>query len=478
MSGSLADIQFTLPKRPALACVLGASDTWLSELEGSGVRIRGTGESADLVIAGRAQVAAAVRTGAPMILVDGPAAGSALRRAGYDVLTLFPVPSRRRPSLLIPVTPAAPGVYAIQTCVVTRSAGSAVRKRLAVVLLERRLIARLPHMMTIGLRHPGPPFAIKAATQLGLPVDADWFYAMRRNIERRRNMFYVFCPSESVPRWIVKLAPRPEYADSAAREERGLALAESLGGCIKARAPTHIGRFVTDGFHASVETAAVGLCLRDLLRSSAQRAEKLRAIEQVADWLLQVARQTAEPQDLDDQLRSDLREKVLPAWSRYACTSEVMARLSSVPAVFQHNDLWAGNVVVGPSDFKVVDWEAARVAGFPLFDLLQFLVDSLAFVDDARFSSLECQVDYFRRLFRGESFSSDLLFRWVRRAVEVSRLQPAEVGPLATLCWLERGYRPGSGGHDAPPEERPLKARRAHTWLQDPALGLNWNRWL
>ena len=147
-----------------------------------------------------------------------------------------------------------------------------------------------------------------------------------------------------------------------------------------------------------------------------------------------------------------------------------------MPAVFQHSDLWSANILAGPSSLSVIDWEAVNPKGLPLWDLLVLLADALSVADGRRTD--DERVAHFVRLFRGELESSAIAFDWIRRARQASGIPPDAVAPIATLCWLERGYRPWSKGPpDAPPGQRGIKARLGHAWLSEPGLGPSWSHW-
>jgi thiamine kinase-like enzyme len=198
-------------------------------------------------------------------------------------------------------------------------------------------------------------------------------------------------------------------------------------------------------------------------------------IERVAEWVLQCARETSGPPARLAEHHRYLREYVLPPWAAFGVSEDILNRVEAVPAMLQHNDLWSANIVMSATDLTVIDWEEVRPDSLPLWDLLYFFADAFAMLDGKRFAPLDERVAYFVKLFRGELPSSRLVFEWVRRAARESAIPPEALGHIATLLWLQKGYRPWAGRHDGPPEERPLKARLAHAWLGDPALGTGWS---
>jgi hypothetical protein len=144
--------------------------------------------------------------------------------------------------------------------------------------------------------------------------------------------------------------------------------------------------------------------------------------------------------------------------------------------VLQHRDLTSFNVIVSGEGFAAIDWEGARDAWFPLVDLLYFLADALAIVDDS--TRTERRLRHFSELFRGELPSSEVLFRWVRHAAEAARVPADAVGLIATVCWLDYGFAPWVAPPGVSPAALPTaKARLTRAWLADPALGPGWSRW-
>ena len=161
--------------------------------------------------------------------------------------------------------------------------------------------------------------------------------------------------------------------------------------------------------------------------------------------------------------------------------TEVVEALPILPGVAQHNDLGSWNVVVDRGDFTIADWENARAAGLPLWDLLYFLADTLVLLDGS--DSAERLPSRIAGLFAGEAPSSPTLFAWVRRAVESASLPPAAVGTIATLAWLS--YSAALNAHNTDLAARfPQGSPRMHglegmarAWLEHPALGFGWSVW-
>lgn len=106
-------------------------------------------------------------------------------------------------------------------------------------------------------------------------------------------------------------------------------------------------------------------------------------------WLRESAaatRQANEQRGLDPDFHTPLKfmqaQDILPAPIRHAA-DEALARLDREhwrPAhVLDHNDLWAGNILLNPRlarrqlgyAFTIIDWGGANLAGFGIFDLVR-----------------------------------------------------------------------------------------------------------
>ena len=234
-----------------------------------------------------------------------------------------------------------------------------------------------------------------------------------------------------------------------------------------------------DGLPCSIESAAAGRRLTYLLQRRGRRLTKLGAIEAVAAWILDLARTTTAPADALLEERRRLELEVVP---RYAgVPRDLVSRLPPLPAVLQHNDLGCWNIVVGRRGFTAVDWESARRHGLPLWDLLYFLVDALVHLDGAWSSGRRAA--HAARLLLGETESSDVLFRWVREAVDVLGLPSEAVGPVVTLGWLHHGLSPvarDAASRELAPglhSDGTFAEWMAQLWLGTTGLGAGWSSW-
>jgi hypothetical protein len=475
------DVRLALPRPVRSAQVLGRLDGWREGLVLAGVEVVGDGERPELTVAPASLAAEAVATEADVIVLEGRRAARDLRRAGYWARRILPLPDLERPDLLLPLAPGPAVPYALGRWRPAERSLKRLRNRAVATAVGRSLLPDVRPVQTVGLRDPGPPFPVAAASALGVPSDVSWFLTLGQGDALTRAVFHLFPAGADEPAWVLKVARVPGYSTPFERDERGLALAHRAGGSAAAHAPAALGRFEAGGLQASVETAARGERLSTLLRRSGGRRAGLALVERIAAWLLDVARETAAAPPALDAERARLREHVVGRWTDRGAPPDLVERIPTVDAVLVHDDLGTWNLVGGGDSFTALDWESAREHGLPLWDLLYFLVDALAQVDGAR-SDGE-RVRHALALMRGELVSSPLLFAWIRRAAAQSALPAESVGPIATLCWLHHGLShvdrsetaAATGAETA--DRIPPVERIAPAWLADPLLGPDWSRW-
>lgn len=479
MSLRRADVRFALPRPARRALVLGELPEWRETLQSVGIDVDGeeSGRRADLVVAPASLARRAVASGADMLVVEGRGARRRLVESGCAVARYLPLPSLQSPNLLLPLEQASAARYALVEWRWNGDAIRAARNRAAAGLIRMRAFPELPILQTTGARTEAPPFMLSAAESLGVPLEAQWFQEPGQGDPLTRGVFHVFAGREREPQLVVKYARVRGYKEPFIRDEHGLRLAAGAGPTAAHQAPRFFGRFDVDGFHASVESAAVGRRLSTLLDGNRRIARE--TIDAVASWLVRLAKETAEPPAALEAERRRLADELLPRWASTGAPQDLVARLPSLPAVLQHNDLGTWNVIVGRRTFTVLDWESAHRHGLPLWDLLYFLVDAIPLLDGAQ--DMQKRADGALAALRGDSRHSPLLFSWIRRAVEASGTPPEAVGPLATLCWLHHGLshrgRATTLERVASEVTIPPVERIASVWLADPALGPGWNRW-
>lgn len=478
------DPRFVLPHRIERAVVLDGLDEWRSGLLSAGVEVAdeaSDGTPPDVVVSTTRLAPRAARTNARSIIVEG-SRERPFRELGYVTRRVLLRPTRERPTLALPLDQRAVAAYATERWSVVDRRWKSARMRAARALVSRGLFpSSASPVVTVATRAEGPPSLVAAAGELGVPDTVSWFLTFGQGDALSRNAFQLFRPGSSRPDWILKFGRIAGYSDRFDDDERGLGLARAAGGVVAAHVPELVGRFELDGVHASVETAAAGRRLRDVLRAPGDRTGKLRLIDRIAEWIVTLGALTRSSPAATEAERDRLRRHVLPRWRGLGVQASLVDTLPALPSVTQHNDLGTWNVVAEDDAFTVVDWENAREAGLPLWDLLYFLTDALVLLDES--DAPERLPARMALLFAGEAPSSPLLFSWVRRAVDASAVPPDAVGAVATLCWLSHSHALASHNTDLatripedPPRTHGLEGM-ARAWIEHPALGATWSSW-
>jgi hypothetical protein len=477
------DARFLLPRHAERALVLGALDPWREGLLQAGVEVLAARNPRrpDLVVAPVSLASEALASRADMVVLEG-APPRRLRTGDLTFQRLLARPNLEEPSLLLPVDDPVAALYAVERWSVVDRGWKSARLLVARELLRRRRFPNLAATVTVALRKGGPPFVVaSAAVHACLPSGLRSLLTLGQGDVLSRNVFHLFPPGARAPAWVVKFPRLPGYVESFDRDERGLTFAARAGGTVARHAPQLLARFQIHGLHASVETAAVGHRLRELLLRPGRATEKQHLVDAVAEWILDVGRETAAPPEALAAERRRLAQEVVEPWRDRGASSELVATLPPLPAVLQHNDLGSWNIVVGPDEFVALDWESAREHGLPLWDLFYFLADALAVLDGSTHG--EQRHIHTTKLFRGDLPSSEILFAWTRRAVAAAGVPAEVVGPIATLCWLHHALSPirrrDAIASTAAGSPQPVHGteRVAEAWLADPALGTTWNRW-
>ena len=462
----LTDLRFMLPRPPRTVALLG--DT------------AGSAEAFALVgldvVSGTADLA----LGSGAVALHGRGGARALEAAGLDARRFLALPDVQRPAHVLPLDRRAPLRYAVRHFAGRASRVKALRNRLAPTVLARGVVPP-GRALAVAARPAGTPYLFAAAREAGVPVEGDYFWSTGSSDLLSRGALFVFAPGAASPQWVIKFGRVPGSLPAFDRDARGLAAAAQAGGVAAAHAPRLLARFEAGGSPAAVETAAHGERLQALLESSASDTEKRAAIDRIAGWIVEVGRQTAASSSAIGPELDRLRSDVLPAWRELDAGEELLAGLEGAPAVLQHNDLGTWNLLVTAEGFTAVDWESARPAGLPLWDLVYFLSYAIVGLDGVATADHEAHlVD----VYLGKARSSELLFRWVRQAVASLGLDAGAVGRLATTSWLHHGLsyvaRSGAvraaGGAPAT-EATALPRALARRWLQEPGLGAGWSRW-
>ncbi|MGI9155911.1 MAG: hypothetical protein ACR2FG_04655 [Marmoricola sp.] len=478
-----ADLRFVLSHRVETAVVLPGDrreglGRVAAALVAAGVDLRPEGdETVDLVVAGAADADRSLAVPGRSHMVLGRPATSAVQRAGTHRWPHLLAGDLHRPTTLVPLDRAVPLRWYLSDVAASPSASGRLRNRVAAAALDAGAppawLAPPRRRLSVLGPNPGPhvPRLLAAAAhQAGLPQPRDWVLALGRGDDLQRAVFHVLGES----RWVAKFTRVPGATAAFDRDEVGLGLAADAAGVVAAHAPRLLARLEVDGLPMSVESAAVGRPLLDLLSTG----DALRMVDAVAAWVVEVGASTAVPARALDGERARLAHEVLPHWLDHGAPHDLLESLSTVPGVLQHNDLGSWNVVTDGHVFRAVDWESARRCGLPLWDLIYLLGDALVRLDGP--ADPDVLLRRCLELFRGTGPGSPTLFRWVRAAVTRLGLPAEAVGPVATMCWLHHGLsataRVGAlAGADAAPLGH--LARLAGPWLADPDLGPAWSAW-
>ncbi len=472
----LADIRFLLPSVPRTAWVSPALEPIQRACEQAGLTL--DGGRPDVAILTPADTRAARDVTAPARLVIGRGRARP-EHAGTAVRRFLALPRPLDPHVIVPVDRPAVASYGIDTWTGADSSLRRTRNLAAATAIRLGTFPDISRSVRLFSATAGAPFIVAAASDLGVPPAADWFLILGLGDALTRAVFQLFAPGEHNPRWALKFSRVPGHLAPFERDEEGLRLAASIPAAA-AHAPRLLGRFEAGGHPASVEEAVSGRLLTYLLQRRGSKTEKLRVIDAVAAWIVDVGSATAAPSARLQAERRRLEADILPLWRDHV-PSDLLERVSEVPAVMQHNDLATHNVIVGEGGFTAVDWESARAHGFPLWDLMYFLLDALVHLDRAWAG--QARQDHALRVLRGETQSSAVLFRWLHAAVKSLGLPEDAVGATVTLGWLDHSItsskRKGrvklpASGRDSNAAYSEWMARR---WLTTPGLGSDWSAW-
>jgi hypothetical protein len=480
------DARFVLPFAVEQAVVLGELPRWRDGLAEAGIEVTeylSAHRAPQLVVAPVSIAADALATRPDAIIVEGRRGARSLRKNGGNVQRLVPTPSIAVPRRLLCTDHANASVYAIERLGPAVNLPKQVRNWTAKTFLARGRFPEVVPVIAVATAQEGPPFFLAEAAELGIPADAEWFMSLGEIDALSRSAFQVFAPGDAEPSWIVKVARVPGYTAPFDRDARGIRLASSAGAAARAHVPRILGRLEVGGLHASVEVAAVGYNLTQFVQQDIPQEEKLRVVEAVAEWIVELGRSTTKSPDALREERDRLTTDVLPRWADSAIPASLVKRIPPVSAVLQHADMGSWNVIArSGSEFTVIDWESVRENGFPLWDLVFFLTDALLTLDGAPAASVERERETVR-LFHGEATSSGVLFRWLRHAVRTFAIPADAVGPIVTLCWLHYGTADVSrsatrGDLGATERWGEIEAERiARLWVSEPGLGPGWDAW-
>jgi hypothetical protein len=398
-----------------------------------------------------------------MLIVEGRGGARELGESDFGIRRLLARPTIERPHVFIPLDTARAASYAVEQWGASDTRTKQARNRVARALLLANRFPELRSALTVATKKAGPPYLVAAARAAGVPTECDWFLTLGTVDSLSRNVFHLFPRNGEEPQWVLKFGRVPGSDRLFRSDERGLRLAHRVPRAAR-HAPRFVARFDVDGLPASLETAAAGDRLRTILTRPGREREKLRLIDLVATWLVELARDTAAPAETLEPERVRLLEEVVRPWQARGVDPDVVSGLPPIPAVLQHSDVHCDQVLIRRNGFTVVDWENARRPGLPVLDLVHFLTDALTVLDGSP------GLEHTLRLLRGELPCSAVLFRWIRTMVDALQLPETAVGRIVTLLWLEKH----ENAIRINPSYRPELTPR---WLRDPALGATWACW-
>ncbi len=477
MSLRSADLRFVLPFSVRTALVLGAPEDWRAAqiaegLEAAGVSVarRATGRlDTDVVVATVPEEALRERARAHVVL--GPLPRSAPLPTNSSVLPLLVRGDVVEPELIVPLDRAAALQYQLRQLASPRKATLRMRNMTLAALADLPAPVRtwIPARDRVTLVTPHgegrpTPAVLRAAETLGIPSGASWLLSLGTGDDLQRAVFHVL--SGPSARWVVKFSRIRGNAGAFVRDARGLGLARAAGNVVSRHAPELLGRLESEGLAVSVETAGQGRQLLHLLPQ-----QPMALLDEIAAWTIHVGQRTAGQRTCRIPELIDLRGAV----DDPRTVNALLDDLPPLPTVMQHNDLGSWNIISDGTSFTVVDWESARAAGPPLWDLLYFAADVLARVDGP--ADTDTLLRRTVRVFSGRSVHSARLWRWIQAAVADLGVPTAAVPRLAALCWIHHG-RSAEQRATALAGARPAPlghlARLASTWLAHEDLGPSW----
>ena len=460
-----ADLAFLAGAAPKAVRLLGRAAIARAAAEAMGWRV--VDHAADLCISDAGSWRAALADRPASLVLTGRAPVHELRRQGYAVRRALAWPHAGNP-LAVATLDRGPlrQLFGLDPASWDRRAAASA----AGIAARSGLLPAASCLTIADLLGGRSPWPFQAAAPA--PDPTGWLVVRGRGDDLQRLVLLGYDTGERLPRLAVKLGRVPGQTGAFDRDQEGLALVAAAGPGVAAHAPTLLGRVVIGGFPASVESAAPGRRLCDVLGGHQSRTARLRLVDAVASWTLDVGRATLGR--LDHATAAELR-------SLAGRAGRPDLPVDRLPGVVVHGDLGTWNIVAHSRGFTVVDWESARRPGLALADLAYFLADALTIISGRR--AVRDQTAAMLRLFRGEAELSPVLFSWIRRAAADAGVGAADVAPIMTLTWLQHATSPRRRQHaltaswSAPPADIAPHARLATAWLADTTLSWGWDLW-
>ena len=475
------DARFLLPLFPESAVVLGELPEWRDGLSSLGVELVEPGErdGPDLVVAPADAASCALAVGAKTALILGGRVDRAVL-GNLESTSYLAVPDLTAPEYLVPLRQPRTLRYFYGFLRVAPTRAKWWRGRTAARAVGSAFDHLVPTgqlLTVVGARGRVPAALRPVIDSTGLALEG-WLLSLGPAHAERRVVFSLFEASSAVPGLVAKLdrLPRPRDAEDGGADGDVRELEPQVPPLV-GHVPRQLPPVWAGGGRVSLETAAVGYVLTDYLRGPFRRSKRLAAVDGVAAWLLELAMASARAadgvlSDVPGATGASVSGGPSPGWA------------TGIPTVLEHGDLWSANIILRPDrTFTVIDWADVRPRGIPLADLLYFLSESLAWVDDA--SDDAGRDHHFVALFRGGAPSSPVLFRWVRAMVDALGIGADVVGSLATFCWDDLARRRRTALSTAPILIRQSMGsdavepvlRKAELWHLEVELGATWDAW-
>lgn len=302
----------------------------------------------------------------------------------------------------------------------------------------------------------GPPYLAALAERAGVnPLGFRQAFFARGRYDSNKVAFFLFPEGEDAPSALVKITRTPRFNVRLETEYRAIAAIEAKtwaepGTYPKALFFTHhcghalVGEAVVDGVPLRVRSRGAPDC-----EYAAAAMEWITGLgERSADACAVVARR-ADLTNLNTMIAdrfpfTDLELEFIGDRLSVAADSE------RLPSVLQHGDAGIWNVLaIGDRRVAFLDWEAARIAGFPLFDLFDFLRSLGAWAD--RSNRSRGGAEAYRHAFLEDTGYSRLQAVAVTRYLDRVGMTRDMVEPLFYACWASRAVRE-SAWASGPPE--------------------------
>lgn len=466
-----ADARFVLPVLPRRAVLVGTRPEWAEGLRLAQCAVVDPAEGdLDVVVTGRRGLQEALRTRTDTILVEG---GLGAVPQGWSSRRWRVLLRRDEPLALAPSCAAAPLRHAVGAWAPSSPAKAVVRRGL-LTAAAAGVAPGLP-VVTVLTRGDSEPACLRTARELGAQGHHQPVVLTGGGNLRRRVATLLFAPGADRPTWVLKTERTAGGHDRGVRDQEAAAVAGRVPGV---QVPQVVGRSAqSDGPASTLEDAAHGLPLARVLLSHPD--EGRRALLALVQWLQDLAVATRSRDDAPVRDRRQEEHELQALWPGLPQVGQAVRAAAPAPSVLTHGDVVdGGNVLVDDGRLAVLDWELARLDGWPLLDLLPVLAHGLAVLRVGRVpADVAAEVV---RCAAGESPDSPLLHRSVLSWAAALQLDPATIGPLAAVAWASLGGFPQvlhrllvdaglpSVRWDASVE------RIATGWLRHPALGVTW----